>query len=341
MLKVVNISKTFDKRGLSLFNNLCFEIKNGETLCVCGPSGAGKSTLCKMIMGQIKPDSGEIELGKSVAYIPQEMTLDYSMTVFENIATPLYQQKIDESQIHHLVRSQIELFDLPYLDHKYPDELSTGQKQRVEMCKALVLDPDLVILDEPFSHLDPLLKEELKIDLLPILKKRDCALLIVTHDLEDVYSLADKVMLLAEGDLKQYGTPKEIYFHPKCSFAARFSGKINLLAGHITGREGEYYNLKLPLGEFEVRSERKDLGSKFVYMAFRPHAVSICENGEFQAEVIKISFCGSYLEIWLRGSEQNKIVVEIPASQGLKETLDIGSKVRFNLNRDELFLMPI
>lgn len=337
MLKVTNLTKTFDTKGLGLLKDLSFELGRGETLCLCGPSGAGKTTLCQMIMGEVAPDSGDIQAPEKTSYIPQELTLNESLSVFENIAAPLRVYITDENDVHHKVRDMIELFGLPYLDHKMPRELSTGQRQRVEIAKALVTDPDMVILDEPFSNLDPMLKDELKLDLFPILKKRDCSLLIVTHDLDDVFSLADHVMVLAEGNMKQWASPHEIYFNPKCSFVARFSGKINLLAGHVISKKGIDYHLKVSLGEFVLKSQREDIGTKFAYLAFRPDAITIHPEGTHKGEVINTIFCGRYQEVWLKGIDKNKIIIHVSS----KEKIDLGAKIRFNLSNEDIFLLPI
>jgi len=351
LLEVRNLYKTFDVKSRTTLNKISFSIKKGEVVSMIGPSGTGKSTTAKIIKGLVQTDDGEVYLEgellvssssqnesllRKISYVPQELSLDNDKTIFDNIAGPLGDRP--EGEIHKRVRDMIELFGLEYKDHKYPLEISTGQKQRVEMAKALVTSPELVILDEPFSNLDQRLRNDLKDELIEILKSRKTTVLSVTHDLDDAFSDSDRILVLGDGVVKQYASPQEIYGKPHSAYVAKFTGPVNLIASKVLSQTGERYHLKNSMGEVIVNNHREDLtGKDFLYLAFRPESVNVNDKGRMQGKVIRKRYFGNHYELWIQSKDKNKIIARIDTTA----KVEVSQKVRFDWNEDDLYLLSI
>ncbi|EQC49178.1 TOBE domain protein [Bacteriovorax sp. BSW11_IV] len=350
ILEVKKLTKTFDEKSLTTVNEVSFHLNKGERFSVIGPSGTGKSTLVKMIAGLISPKSGEVfldgklllnenfydeSLAKKMAYVPQELSLDEDKTIFDNIKTKVAHES--EDSIHVKVRDMIEVFGLQYKDFKKPSELSTGQKQRAHMACALVNHPEILVLDEPFSNLDKSLREELKAELFEICEEREITLLMVTHDLEDAFSESDRIMVLADGVVKQIAPPQNIYRRPANSYVARFTGAVNLIAGPITRSSG-ILSTKNAFGEFSFNEkDYPHITGKFAYLVVRPHMCDVKNEGKFSGIIRRKKFYGAYFDLWLDCLDQKRFIVRVPAHSKLKE----GQKIHFDLHVEELFLLSI
>lgn len=346
ILRIEKLLKTYDEKSLTTVNQVSFSLKKGEILSIIGPSGTGKSTLVKMIAGIISPKSGKMffydeELPytkehEKIAYVPQELSLDNEKNIFDNIKTKV--AHLNEDEIHVKVRDMIEVFGLQYKDFKSPTELSTGQKQRAEMAKALVNSPEVLILDEPFSNLDKSLREQLKSELFEILEERQISCIMVTHDLDDAFSGSDRVMVMADGIVKQLATPREIYQRPACSYVARFSGAVNLLAGPITPLENGLFHIKNSFGEFEVKAYQEALlQAKFAYLVIRPEMTELNAKGKYKGKVLNKRFYGPYIDLWLKTVDQNKFIIRVPYDQ----EQEIGKTIRFDIKTKDLYLLMI
>jgi len=345
LLKVKNLRKSFDHKSIAAIENLSFDLFKNEIVSIIGPSGTGKSTLVKMIAGEISPDEGSIifDEKKSIedfkhmfSYVPQELSLDNSKTIFENIGTHLIEE--NEEKRHHAIRDMIEVFGLQYKDHKYPNELSTGQKSRVEMAKALVTHPRLLILDEPFANLDRSLRNEIKSELVEILKERKISALIVTHNLEDAFSHSDKVMVLNDGGIKQFSPAKEVYTRPVDAWVAHFTGSVNLMAGTVTKGDGSEFEQSNKLDTFTVSCyDSKIKPGDFAYMLIRPEACVITKDGKYKGKVKKIIHLGPVSEVWLQigGIERFKV------SASLSDTVIMNKSVKFDIKTDQCQLLSI
>ena len=252
MLSVKNISKKFPGESLGAVNGLSLEIAEGEKVALVGKSGSGKTTALRMIAGLIKPDEGEIFFEGEALKDPEEQLIaghpdikmvfqDFqvkpNMTVFENVKYNLlhYNKEYQLDRTSELLKL-CKIYDLK---DKKPVELSGGQKQRLALARTLAEEPKLLLMDEPFSSLDPSTKEEILIDLLEIIKDEEIALLIVTHDASDALMIADKIGFLADGNLLQFDTPKAIYNTPLTYEIARFFGRINVF-GDVSNGDKKY-----------------------------------------------------------------------------------------------------
>jgi len=236
------ITKYFGKQ--KILNNLSLEIKKGEFHVLLGPSGEGKTTLLSIIAGLLKPDKGEVWIDKylvnnlppqkrNIGFVFQDHALFPHLTVYENVAYGLRAKGIKEKIIKEKVLNYIKLVNLIDYQNKYPSELSGGQKQKVALARALVIEPYILLLDEPLSNIDAWQKEHLREELKNIQKKTGVTTLYVTHDQSEAFVLADRISILHKGSIEQVETPEDIFYHPKTPFVATFVGATNILKGKI------------------------------------------------------------------------------------------------------------
>jgi len=236
MIKLENISKNFKKT--KVLHDISFEIKKGDFVVLIGPSGCGKTTTLKMINKLIKPSSGKItiegkdiskidpvKLRRKIGYVIQQTGLFPHMTVKENIELIPRLEKMDSNEIDKRTEELIELvgLDSTYLN-RYPNELSGGQQQRVGVARAFALDPDIILMDEPFSALDPITRTILQDELINLQAKVNKTIVFVTHDIKEAIKLADKVCLMNKGLIVQYDSPENILKNPKDDFVTDFVG---------------------------------------------------------------------------------------------------------------------
>lgn len=228
--------------GVLALQDFSLEVEHGEFIVLLGPSGCGKSTILRMIAGLEEVSAGEILLNgevindlppeqRDMAMIFQNYSLYPNYTVYENIAFPLKTQHVPREELDRQVRDMAETLELTALLQKRPKELSGGECQRVAMGRALIRRPRLFLLDEPFSNLDPILKQKLRVELKRLHRRLGTTFFYVTHDQADAFALADRIVVLQNGILEQEGTPRELYNRPKNLYVASFIGSppINIL----------------------------------------------------------------------------------------------------------------
>jgi putative spermidine/putrescine transport system ATP-binding protein/putrescine transport system ATP-binding protein len=246
VLEVRNVSKRFGAN--QAVDDISFEVSRGEVVALLGPSGCGKTTTLRLIAGFETPDSGELLLeGKSVmAMRPYERSVgllfqDYAlfphMTVAENIGYGLRFLDMAKSEAVARVDDMLGLVKLTGYGSRRPLQLSGGEQQRVALARALAINPKLLLLDEPLSALDAKLRQELRIEIKEILGRVGATTIIVTHDQEEAFGIAERVIVMNRGVIAQEGSPSEIYLHPQNRFVAEFIGRSNMLEGTIS-KEG-------------------------------------------------------------------------------------------------------
>ena len=241
MIQIKNITKSFGQK--KVLNHISGTVKKGALISLVGMSGSGKTTLLKIIAGLVESDSGSIYLNKKKLQGPKEKLIagheeiklvfqDYAlkpnMSVEENLNYALleYGEVYKKNRVEQL----IEICGLESLRPQHPQELSGGQKQRVAFARALANEPEVILMDEPFSNLDPLTKQSLLIETKSLAKKTDTTVILVTHDTRDAMEIADEIWVLQKGTIAQKGKPHEVYQHPKSPQIARLFGIINLLS---------------------------------------------------------------------------------------------------------------
>lgn len=237
-LEVKNVDKYYGK--FHALKNINLSIEKGEFISFLGPSGCGKTTLLRVISGLEELNSGKIFLkGKDISHLHpskrnfsivfQSYALFPNMTTWENIAYGLKNKKMPKEVIEAKVKSVLEMVGLFSISNKYPNEMSGGQQQRVALARAVALEPDILLLDEPLSALDAKVREKLRNDIKSLQKKLGLTTIMVTHDQEEALSMSDKIMVMKNGEIMQWGSPREIYEKPQSLFVADFIGKINFL----------------------------------------------------------------------------------------------------------------
>jgi ABC-type Fe3+/spermidine/putrescine transport system ATPase subunit len=297
-LDLQDIHKSFGKtRALA---GVYLQVAQGEIVAVLGPSGCGKSTLLAIIAGLEKPDQGQVLWdGMPLEDIPphrrgfglmfQDFALFPHRNVYENVAFGLQMARLSKAEIETRVEQVLELVGLPGFASRDVNTLSGGESQRVALARSLAPHPHLLMLDEPLGSLDKTLRERLVTDLRRILQQSEQTALYVTHDQEEAFVIADRVIVMSAGKVKQVGTPDSIYRQPADTFVARFLGFNNLIPGEVFV-DGTVRTVNTPIGEFPAG----DSPPGKVTILLRPDAVQLNQNGPSQIRgvVIATSFRG-------------------------------------------------
>jgi spermidine/putrescine ABC transporter ATP-binding subunit len=234
-------------------------IEKGAFLTLLGPSGCGKTTILRSVAGLVNPSEGDITIaGRRVNDIPihkrniglvfQNYALFPHKTIFDNIAFGLKYRNVPKPSIAEKVRRALEIVRLPGVDKKLPSELSGGQQQRIALARAIVIEPDVLLLDEPLSALDANLREEMRIELKQIQRQTGITTIFVTHDQGEALAMSDRVVVMNKGHIEQVGTPAEVYEHPQSEFVASFLGNANFLTGTVAGMQGAAIQVRLADG---------------------------------------------------------------------------------------------
>lgn len=233
--------------GRAAVNDLNISVAKGELVTFLGPSGCGKTTTLRMIAGFIQNDSGAIYIDgrrvdtlstrlRGTAMVFQDYALFPHMTIFNNVAFGLRMRKVSKDEIARRVREVLDTVQLKNVEDKYPKELSGGMRQRVALARAIVVEPRVLLLDEPLSNLDAKLRKNVRRELREIHDRVGITTVLVTHDLEEAFSLGDRVVVMNDGKVEQHATPAEIYSQPANPFVADFVGHTNLIHGEWTAR---------------------------------------------------------------------------------------------------------
>jgi len=323
MICVHGVSKAYGEVPAVRDTQLCVE--RGELVALLGPSGCGKTTLLRLIAGFERPDSGEIMLdGRLVAsprgVVPPErrrvgmVFQDYALfphlSVAENIAFG-----VPRRERRRRLPELLEVVDLEGYERRYPHELSGGQQQRVALARALAPAPSLVLLDEPWSNIDPLLRTAMRDDLAAILRQVGVTVVLVTHDREEAFSLADRIALMRHGTIVQSGSPEALYLQPTDRWAAEFVGAGNFMRGRV---EGDLVDTLL--GRFPVTGS---YGSADVDVLIRPELLGLRPDPRGSGEIVAREFRGHDVVYRVALADGTVLVSQRPSN----ETVALGTRV--------------
>ncbi len=234
------------------------EIPEGDFVTLLGPSGCGKTTTLRMIAGLLDPSEGEILIGgrrvndvpihkRNLGIVFQNYALFPHKTVADNVAFGLKYRKVSKDEIARRVEQALTLVQLPHVGGRYPKELSGGQQQRIALARAIVIEPDVLLLDEPLSALDANLREDMRVELKRIQHQIGVTTVFVTHDQSEALAMSDRIVVMSGGRIEQVGTPEEVYNRPRSEFVANFLGASNILDGVCRARGGDAATLEVPL----------------------------------------------------------------------------------------------
>ncbi|PKO14556.1 MAG: polyamine ABC transporter ATP-binding protein [Chloroflexi bacterium HGW-Chloroflexi-10] len=312
-LTLENITKTFPARGgtgeVTAVHNVNLEIKKGELVTLLGPSGCGKTTTLRMIAGFEFPTSGEIILdGSPINSLPphkRDMSMVFQsyaifphLTVYENIAYGLNVQRLSKSIISERVNRALALVHLEGYGDRAPTQLSGGQQQRVALARALIMEPKVLLMDEPLSNLDAKLREEMRTEIRRIQKEMNITSVYVTHDQIEAMTLSDRIVVMNLGVIEQIGTPVEIYRYPNSRFVADFIGRANFISGVVQEQSERNLTVK-SLGEVITLKnvQRQFKKQEAVTLIIRPEMTRVKKTGElFNGTIRRAAYLGNVIE---------------------------------------------
>lgn len=303
-----------------VIRDLNLTIKRGELFTILGPSGCGKSTLLRMIAGFIPVDQGTIAFNdqiindvpphqRNVGMVFQNYAIFPHMTAWENVAFGLKNKRVKEPNLSKKVKEILnQMHILPFKDH-YPHQMSGGQQQRLAIARAIVTQPDVLLMDEPLSNLDAKLRIEMRELIKNIQRKYNITTIYVTHDQEEALAISDRIAIMNDGKLQQVGKPFHVYLYPENIFVAQFIGNHNLLNGTIL-KKGDSLQIQLENGyTYDMKDIPKHLTGREVLALIRPSEFLISEERGMKGLVIDQSFLGIGMEYKVQ--LENERVIEI------------------------------
>ncbi|HEY8354730.1 MAG TPA: ABC transporter ATP-binding protein [Methylophilaceae bacterium] len=339
LLELRNVSQTYG--DLRVIESLSLRLKQGDIGCLLGPSGCGKTTVLRLIAGFEQLLAGEILLNGAAVATPQfslptekrrigMVFQDYALfphlTVFENVAFGL--QRMSKAQRTERVMELLGLVGLAGATKKYPHELSGGQQQRVAVARALAPGPDLLLLDEPFSNLDNDLREHLTLEIREVLKSQNATAILVTHDQNEAFAMADEIGVMQQGRILQWDTPYNLYHQPNCRFVADFVGKGVFIEGEMV-RPG---HVMTSLGEMACTENYSCPAGSRVDILLRPDDIVHDDSSPMQAKVMHKAFQGADILYRLQLDSGEQVLSLVPSHHNHQ----LGSRIGIRLEIDHV-----
>ncbi|SDB47488.1 MULTISPECIES: ABC transporter ATP-binding protein [unclassified Butyrivibrio] len=319
------------------------EIEPGSFVTLLGPSGCGKTTTLRMIAGFESPDEGEIYLGnepinaltpnkRDTAMVFQSYALLPHYNIFDNVAYGLKLRKMDKETIRKKVTDILGLVGLEGMENRMTNQLSGGQQQRVALARALVIEPGVLLFDEPLSNLDAKLRVSMRTEIRRIQQEAGITAIYVTHDQSEAMAISDKVIIMKGGLVEQISTPQEAYYYPNNKFVADFIGEANFLKAIVKSQDIVEIN-----GE-EVKCSTGSLGNGAeCSIVLRPEGATLGDNGSIMGEVEYSCFMGAYQDYHIKiGDELVKIQEYNPKN---KKIYGVGDKVYLNFEENTLYAL--
>ncbi|MEI8133893.1 MAG: sn-glycerol-3-phosphate ABC transporter ATP-binding protein UgpC [bacterium] len=332
---------------------ISFTAEEGEFIVLVGPSGCGKSTTLRMIAGLEEATGGDIFIkgkrvndvapkDRDVAMVFQNYALYPHLSVAENIGFPLEIRKTSKEIIKQEVAKAAELLSISHLLGRKPKELSGGERQRVAVGRAIVRKPQIFLFDEPLSNLDAALRTEMRAELKRLQRQLGATMVYVTHDQTEAMTMGDKIVVLNNGSIEQFGTPQDTYAHPRSLFVARFLGSppMNMLNGTITTRDGICYFVS---GEYKLPLNHNLPNGKKVIVGIRPEHFSISHSSNSPSDILGtltlVERLGSSMNFYIDSglSTDGKLSASSPQPQD-SISYQIGEDVFFHLNVSDVHL---
>ena len=347
-VRLENVTKRFD--GFTAVDDLSIAIEKGEFVSLLGPSGCGKTTTLQMIAGLQEPTAGRIHLdGEDITHkkpnqrglgiVFQSYALFPHMTVEENVSFGLEMRRVDRGEREQRVRRSLEQVQLDSLAKRYPKDLSGGQRQRVALARALVIQPPVLLLDEPLSNLDAKLREDMQLELRVLQQQLGVTTILVTHDQAEALSMSDRIVVMNEGRAVQIDAPLTMYERPETAFVSNFVGKTNLLQGVVTTVEEDGATVRV--GEQRLSGEGRGLiEGAAVTVSLRPEKLRLSAQAEDQSISGQVSagiFLGNHWLYQIDSALGRLLVSE--ANRGTPPFVR-GDPVHIHWVREGVRLMP-
>lgn len=341
-----NLTKVFD--NVTAVKDFSAKVEDGKFFTLLGPSGCGKTTTLRMIAGFIEPTVGEIIIGKEIVYRPKEFFIppesrnigmvfqSYAvwphMNLLDNISYPLKIRKVSRKERYAKAAQMLEMVKLEGMGQRYPHQLSGGEQQRVALARALIVDPYVMLLDEPLSNLDAKLREQMRFEIKELQKKTKVTIIYVTHDQAEAMAMSDEIIVMSKGEIQQIGKPEEIYENPANKFVANFIGLTNFIPCKVS-EDRKYLILKNGIDskiEYTVSEKYKEE----VTLCIRLEDITLKSFGEgdLNGEVIRTTFLGSLVDYLLQVGEIT-VRVQSKDRKFVKE-----EKVSLIINKEKIIL---
>lgn len=351
-----NISLSYGNTDVLTDINL--RVEPGEFFALLGPSGSGKSTLLRLIAGFNRHRSGQLLIdGNDLTAIPphrrnigmvfQNYALWPHMTVWNNVAFGLVERKVNGAELKSRVQAALDLVGLGSYGKRYPAELSGGQQQRVALARTLVIEPQVLLLDEPLSNLDRNLRVQMRRELLSLQRRLGITTIFVTHDQEEAMTTADRMAILNRGVVQQVGTPADIFDYPENLFVARFVGTMNVLRATLHQQGDRWMMQAEGVGEIPLPAAPKATDGRAMAAGFRPHALHLAAVPNPQLEgvawmhgvVERSEFLGEFTRYDIRVGSQ-LVTVDQPHHAGMR-LQDAGTALAVGLPTSQIRWLPL
>jgi putative spermidine/putrescine transport system ATP-binding protein len=326
-----NVQKSYDGETL-VVKNLNLRIAQGEFLTMLGPSGSGKTTCLMMLAGFETATHGQIFLGdneinnvpphkRGIGMVFQNYALFPHMTVAENLAFPLQVRKMSKAETEERVQRALDMVELGVFGSRMPAQLSGGQQQRVAVARALVFEPDLVLMDEPLGALDKQLREQMQYEIKHIHESLGVTVVYVTHDQSEALTMSDRIAVFNDGVIQQLSTPDDLYERPENSFVAQFIGENNKLHGRVEGVSNGKCKVKLETGEKVEALAVNTAPNGKTTLSIRPERIEINPTrksikNRLEGRIEELIYLGDHIRTRMTVSGNSEFIVKVPNKAG-------------------------
>lgn len=350
-VELKNVTKVFQQpdtgKDFVAVNNINLKINDGEMVTLLGPSGCGKTTTLRMISGFEYPTSGNVFIGeRDVAKVPpnkrgismvfQSYALFPHLNIWENVAYGLKVEKCSKEELVRRTNDVMELMQLTGMERRFPNQLSGGQQQRVALARAVVIEPSVLLFDEPLSNLDAKLRESMRDELRALQKRLGITSLYVTHDQSEAMAISDRVVIMKDGVICQQGSPAEIYERPNSRFVANFIGKANFIDGVLKNMDGRSAVVDVDGKQFAITDPGKMEGVQeggACCLQIRPESIRLSREGDgLSGLVTRATYYGASIEYEVMMGE-NPIIVQVYNIQ-LSERFKEGDRVYMTFDNE-------
>jgi putative spermidine/putrescine transport system ATP-binding protein len=345
-LELTNVTKRYGET--KAVDDINLTVAEGEFLVLLGPSGCGKTTTLRMVAGFVEPTAGTVMLGgRDITHLPpwkrnaglvfQSYALFPHLTVSQNVAFGLEMRKVPAADMEPKIAEALRLVRLDHLGERLPRQLSGGQQQRVALARALAFRPDILLLDEPLSNLDAKLRQDVRVEIRELQRKLGLTTVMVTHDQEEALTMADRLVVMSEGRIRQAGTQQDLYERPADRFVADFVGRSTFLEGKVEA-PGRFVSA----GGLAIACEAQATGA--AALALRPERLMLLDGGPepenaFDGEVEFVSYLGAMVDIHVRRNAQERAVIQTP-NRPDRPLPEIGRHVRIGWRRETGRVFP-
>ena len=339
-LRLSDVSKVYGET--KAVDGLSLDVADGEFLVLLGPSGCGKTTTLRIVAGFVDASAGSVHLGdhdithappwkRNAGLVFQSYALFPHLTVNDNVGFGLEMRRVPKSDAQTRINDALRLVRLDHLGDRFPRQLSGGQQQRVALARALVVRPDILLLDEPLSNLDARLRQDVRIEIRELQRKLGMTTVMVTHDQEEALTMADRLVVMSEGRIRQIGTQQDLYERPADRFVADFVGRSSFIDGRMEG-PGRFVSA----GGHTIACTSQTTGN--ATLALRPERVELLGDGMsrdnvFEGTVEFVSYLGAMIDVHVRLAGDDKVVVQI-ANRSEWKPPALGDRVNVGWSRD-------